>query len=122
MYALYLQFVFATPRRVRREKRTLLMPCGTFRLRHLLPVACVPRSPAPVPQFCYEIRLKKGVRHADDGHGLDNNLLIRYPQLTLRFWLYEPISKAVFKIVGPLALVLALMLVRYIGSFPTGAV
>ncbi|CAM9771325.1 unnamed protein product [Ectocarpus sp. 4 AP-2014] len=67
----------------------------------------------PVVELCYEIRLKKGVRRVDDGAGLDNNLLIRYPQLTLRFWLYEPISKAVFKILGPLALVLALMLMNF---------
>ncbi|CAB1110067.1 unnamed protein product [Ectocarpus sp. CCAP 1310/34] len=67
----------------------------------------------PVVELCHEIRWKKGVRRADDGAGLDNNLLIRYPQLTLKFWLYEPISKAVFKIVGPLALVLALMLMNF---------
>ncbi|CAM9268889.1 unnamed protein product [Ectocarpus sp. 12 AP-2014] len=67
----------------------------------------------PVVELCYEIRLKKGVRRADDGAGLDNNLLIRYPQLTLRFWLYEPVSKAIFKIVGPLTLVLALMLMNF---------
>ncbi|CAM9385637.1 unnamed protein product [Ectocarpus sp. 12 AP-2014] len=67
----------------------------------------------PVVELCYEVRLKKGARRADDEAGLDNNLLIRYPQLTLRFLLYEPISKAVFKIVGPLALVLALMLMNF---------
>lgn len=115
--------LFTTPRRVRRENRILLTPYGTFRLRHLLPsVACLPLTPKPVPQLCHEIRLKKGVRRADYGAGLDKNLLIRYPQLTLRFWLYEPISKAVFKIVGPLALVLALMLVSYVGRIAEGKV
>lgn len=107
--------LFATPRRVRREMRAVLMPRGTFRLRHLLPsVACLSLTPETVPQLCFEIRLKNGVRRADGRAVLDSELLIRYPQLTLRFWLYEPISKAIFKIIGPLALVLALMLVSYI--------
>ena len=59
-------------------------------------------------QMCYDIRLKKSVTQRES----DDDLFIRHPQLRLTFWLYEPVSKAIFRIVGPLVLVVSLMLVR----------
>lgn len=57
--------------------------------------------------MCCDERLRKGVAQ----YTRPEDVLFRYPQLRLTFWLYEPISKAIFKIVGPLFLVVSLMLV-----------
>lgn len=58
-------------------------------------------------QMCLDSRLKSGVTHRES----EDDMFTRRPQLRLTFWLYEPISKAIFKIVGPLLLVVSLMLV-----------
>ena len=41
----------------------------------------------------------------------DENVFVTYPLMRLTFYLYEPPAKAMFKIIGPLFLVLYLMLV-----------
>lgn len=53
-------------------------------------------------------RKKRGEGCADDSA---DDTFVTHPQMTLTFWLHEPVSKAAFKIFGPLFLVLVLMLV-----------
>ncbi|CAM9807519.1 unnamed protein product [Ectocarpus sp. 6 AP-2014] len=43
----------------------------------------------------------------------DDNLFVTYPLMRLTFYLYEPPAKAMFKIVGPLFLILYLMLMNF---------
>lgn len=71
--------------------------------------ACLNKCAQHQPcQIVEDARLKRGVqevRTADD-------LFITYPLMRLTFWLHEPTSKAVFKVLGPPLLVVTLMWVR----------
>eukprot|EP00903_Cladosiphon_okamuranus_P009090 g8688.t2 len=63
----------------------------------------------PTIEIVEDARLKRGVqqvRTADD-------LFITYPLMRLTFWLHEPASKAVFKVLGPPLLVVTLMWVNF---------
>lgn len=59
-------------------------------------------------QICEDRRDGFGVQANDDD---PTHQFVTYPQMTLTFWLHEPVSKAMFKIFGSLLLVLVLMLV-----------
>lgn len=65
-------------------------------------------------QIVEDTRWKKGAkeRHRDGDEIKKEHLFITYPLMRLTFWLHEPTSKAVFKVLGPLLLVVTLMWVR----------
>ena len=71
-------------------------------------------------QILEDARWKKGAKEKranDPRLGNDptpdpDDLFITFPLMRLTFWLHEPTSKAVFKVLGPLLLVVTLMWVR----------
>ncbi|CAN0424355.1 unnamed protein product, partial [Ectocarpus sp. 12 AP-2014] len=88
----------------------------------------------PLVHIVQDRRFKKGLgQEVKDGHKLqaetfqadveegraptvadpDDNLFVTYPLMRLTFYLYEPPAKAMFKVVGPLFLVLYLMLMNF---------
>ncbi|CAM9344366.1 unnamed protein product [Sphacelaria rigidula] len=73
----------------------------------------------PTIEICKDQRLKKGF-NGNRSNPARGDLFITYPQMTLTFWLHEPVSKVAFKIFGPLLLVLVLMLLNFEEAFGFG--
>ncbi|CAN0006474.1 unnamed protein product [Pylaiella littoralis] len=69
----------------------------------------------PKIEIVEDTRWKKGAkeRHRDGDEIKKEHLFITYPLMRLTFWLHEPTSKAVFKVLGPLLLVVTLMWVNF---------
>lgn len=62
-------------------------------------------------QISVDRRHKRHISRVSTQHGAGDPF-VTHPQISLTFWLHEPVSKAVFKVFGPLFLVVTLMLVR----------
>ncbi|CAN0440273.1 unnamed protein product [Ascophyllum nodosum] len=78
-------------------------------------------QPTPTIEILEDARWKKGAKEKranDPRLGNDptpdpDDLFITFPLMRLTFWLHEPTSKAVFKVLGPLLLVVTLMWVNF---------
>lgn len=75
---------------------------------------CLP-PPWLLQQIVAEKRYKRGVPRNRNGDPLVEPEFVSYKRMRLVFYLHEPPTKTMFKVVGPLFLVLILMLVSQNG-------